>query len=336
MNIGRYIIRRILLGIVVLFGVVTLTFVVSRILPVDPVYAWIGAYGKERPYFIELMMAKYHLREPLWIQYFYYLGDTLTGNFGVSPISGHEISYDLSFRFPATFELTMVSLLVTMIAGILLGVISAIRKDTVIDHVVRTLALGVTAVPIFWFGIALQLIFSANLGWFPLTNQSDVTWTRITGFLFVDTLITGNVNAFLDGLRHIVLPALTVSACSIGIVARMTRASMLEVLNEDFVTMARSKGLPETAVVFRHVFRNAAIPPITVLGWTFASLLQGAIITETIFAWPGLGTYATSSIYQIDFPAVMAVTILAAINVVIVNLLTDLAALWADPRTRGT
>lgn len=336
MNMGRYIVTRIALGFLVFMGALTLTFLVSHVVPSNPVYAWAGRDARTfNPLFLKNLAIKYHLNEPLWTQYWLYLVDFFQGNLGTSPVTRHEVLYDLSVLFPATLELTTVSLIITIAIGIPFGIIAAIKKDSVIDHILRTYSLTGSAMPIFWFGVMLQIVFSVYVGWFPLGYRSEVTWSRITGFLFIDTLLTGNVPAFFDGFRHILLPAFVLSFSNTGLIVRMTRASMLEVLNQDYIQTAKSKGLPFRTIILKHAFKNASIVPITALAWDFATLLQGAVITETIFSWPGLGAYASAAVVQLDFPAIMGFTILASICVIVINLVTDVGVLWVDPRIKG-
>lgn len=333
MGLSSYLLKRIVLMFIVVFGLLSLTFIVSHVIPEDPVRAWAGE--KVRFQQLEVIRKRYHLDKPLWLQYIYYLQDLSQGNLGISPVTNRPVSSDLAFFFPATFELALLSLILVMALGIPLGVISALKRGTAIDHFLRVFSLTGTSMPIFWLGVMLQFVFYYSLGWLPLGGRIEVQWTRITGFLFLDTLITGNLNGFLEGLKHIIMPAFVLSFSSVGLIVRITRSSMLEVLGADYVRTARSKGLPRNVVVYRHALKNALIPALTALAWTFGNLLQGAIITETVFSWPGVGTYTAGAIYTLDFPAIMGFTILAGFSVVIVNLITDVLYVSIDPRIKA-
>ncbi len=332
MGLGRYIARRIALLFVVLFGLLSLTFIVSHVIPADPVRAWAGEKSVLQT--LDIVRKRYHLDQPLWIQYILYFQDLLQGNLGISPVTNRAVLWDLGYFFPATLELALLSLLLVIGIGIPLGVVSAVKRNKPIDHVLRIFSLTGTAMPIFWLAVMLQFVFYFQLGWFPLGGRISVQWTRITGFVFVDTVITGNLVGFADGLKHILLPAAVLAFTSVGFIVRITRSSMLEVLGTDYIRTARSKGVPENAVILRHALKNALIPPLTALGYTFGNLLQGAVITETVFNWPGLGTYAAGSITFLDFPAIMGFTIVAGLSVVIVNLVTDMLYVAIDPRIK--
>jgi len=332
LGFGRYVARRIALLFVVLFGLLSLTFVVSHVIPADPVRAWAGEKSVLQS--LDIVRRRYHLDQPLHIQYFLYFQDLLQGNLGISPVTNRAILWDLGFFFPATLELALIALFLVMAIGIPLGVLSATKRNKSVDHLLRIFSLTGTSMPIFWLAIMLQFVFYFQLGWFPLAGRISLPWTRITGFVFFDTLITGNLAGFADAVKHIVLPATVLAFTSIGFIVRITRSSMLEVLGADYVRTARSKGVPESSVILRHALKNALIPPLTALAYTFGNLLQGAVITETIFNWPGLGTYAAGSITFLDFPAIMGFTIIAGVSVTIVNLVTDMLYVAIDPRVR--
>jgi peptide/nickel transport system permease protein len=333
LGLGRYIARRILLLLVVLFGLLSLTFIVSHIIPSDPAHAWAGE--KSILSSLDVIRKRYHLDQPLWLQYILYFEDLLHGNLGISPVTNRPVFVDLVNFFPATLELSLVSLVLVMGIGIPLGVVSAIKRNKLLDHLLRIFSLTGVAMPIFWLAIMLQLIFYFELGWLPVGGRIGVPWTPITGFALVDTLITGNLVGFVDAVKHMILPASVLAFYSVGFIVRITRSSMLESLGTDYVRTARSKGVPENAVVLRHALKNALIPPITALGYTFGNMLQGAVITETVFSLPGLGTYAAGSITNLDFPAIMGFTIVAGISVAIVNLFIDMLYFAIDPRIKS-
>lgn len=331
LGLATYISKRMLLIIFVVFGLLTVVFIVARVIPIDPVHSWAG----ERVHYpgqLEKIRQKYHLDEPLWRQYIYYFEDLLRGDLGVSPATHRPIAWDLTKYFPATLELALISLVIVMGLGIPLGVISALKRETKIDYLLRSFSLLGTSMPTFWLGVILQFVFYYSLGWLPMGGRIGVEWTRITGFILFDTLVTGNLNGFLDAVRHMILPAFVLSFTAIGLIIRITRSSMLEVIGADYIRTARSKGLPERVVNYKHALKNALIPPLTALAYTFVFLLQGAVIVEVIFSWPGLGTYSVGSILQLDFPAIMGVTLIAGISSVIVNLITDILYTRIDPR----
>jgi peptide/nickel transport system permease protein len=221
-----------------------------------------------------------------------------------------------------------------MVLGIPLGVISALKRNKKTDYLVRSLSLLGASVPTFWLGVMLQFVFYFSFGWLPLGGRIGVEWTRVTGFVLLDTLIGGNFSGFLDALRHMILPAAVLSFAAIGLIIRITRSSMLEVLGADYIRTAKAKGIPEHAINYRHALKNALIPPLTALAYTFVFLLQGAVIVEVIFSWPGLGTYSVGSITQLDFPAIMGFTLVAGLSCVIINLITDVLYVRIDPRIK--
>ena len=332
MGLRSYVLRRLGLMIIVLWGLITITFIVSHVIPVDPVALWAGE--KARMQELDIIRKRYHLDEPLWRQYIYFFQDLLQGNLGISPVTNRPVLQDLTYFFPATFELALLSLTIVMALGILFGVFSALKRGSITDHLLRIYSLTGTSMPIFWLGVILQFVLYYSLDWLPLGGRIDAQWTRITGFVLLDTLIAGNLHGFLDAFKHMIMPAFCLSFSSMGLVVRITRSSMLEVLGADYIRTAKSKGLPKNVVIYKHALKNALIPPLTALAWTFGNLLQGAMITETVFSWPGMGNYAASAIYTLDFPAVMGFTVLAGISVVVVNFITDLLYLFIDPRIR--
>ena len=242
---------------------------------------------------------------------------------------------DLRQTLPATIELTVVAMTLSILLGIPLGVLSAVRRDSVLDQVTRVISLVGTSMPIFWLGLVALLIFYARLGWAPPPGRLSAALAAppmVTGFLLIDALLAGRPAVALDALRHLVLPAAVLSTYNLGILARLMRGSTLDVLGEDYVRTARAKGLAEGAVTLRHAARNALIPVVTVIGLSFGRLLSGAVIIESVFAWPGLGSYAFRTATSLDFPAIMGVGIVVATVYVLANLLVDVAYALIDPR----
>jgi peptide/nickel transport system permease protein len=274
------------------------------------------------------------LDRPLPEQYLVYLSNLAHGDLGTSIITKRPVRDDLADYFPATLELTLWSALMIVAIGVPLGVISATRRGGWIDLLSRILATLWVALPVFWFGLLLQLIFYLRLGWLPAGDRLDsaIVLPRITGIVTLDAILHGNPTALLDALKHLVLPVVTLALARVAIVSRMTRAGMLEVLGADFVRTARAKGLRERAVIYRHALHNAALPVLTTFGTQIGFLLGGAILVEVIFQWPGMGRYAVSSITSVDFPAIMGVTLASATTFVLINLLVDLAYMLVDPR----
>jgi len=327
-----YVIRRLITFLPTIIGVTLLTFVIARVIPANPARLWAGGV-KAKPEVIEMLEKKYHLNEPVIVQYFYYLKDILTGDWGLSPVTHRSILADIKTYFPATVELAIFSLLLVMIIGIPLGIISALKKDTWIDHVVRVIAISGASVPVFWLGILLQWIFYYHMGILPATGRGIAPSKTFTGLYLLDSLLCGEIDVFLDNLRHLVLPGLTLAYPSIGLVARITRGSMLDVLSAEYIDYAQVRGL-KPSFVFKHILKNASIPIVTILGLIFGWLLSGAVITETVFSWPGIGTYAVGSITNMDYPAIMGVTLLIGLVYVFVNFIVDLIYALIDPRIR--
>lgn len=331
-----YIARRAFAVIPVLLGVSILTFTLSHVIPASPETLWAGG-EKARPEQVERLRELYHLDEPLPVQYFYYLKSLLSGDLGISPTTNRPVIQDIATYAPATFELALVSMLLSVIIAIPLGVISAVRENTLVDHVTRVVSLAGVSVPVFWLGLAVQLVFYYKLGLIPAAGRLSM-WLdppqRITGMFLVDSALTGNWEVFKDALAHILAPAIILAYQSIALLARLVRSSMLEVLSQDYVRTARGKGLRGWRVVYIHALRNALIPTITVLGLRFGYILAGAVLTETVFAWPGMGRYSVEALSSLDYPAIMGFAQLVALCIVIANLLVDVVYGLVDPRIR--
>jgi peptide/nickel transport system permease protein len=309
-----------------------LIFVITHLIPADPAKFAAGLDATADQ--IEQTKRSLGLDRPLPEQYLVYLSNLAHGDLGTSIITKRPVRDDLADYFPATLELTLWSALMIVVIGVPLGVISATRRGGWFDLLSRILATVWVALPVFWFGLLLQLIFYLRLGWLPAGDRLDsaIVLPRITGIVTLDAILRGNPTALLDALKHLVLPVVTLALARVAIVSRMTRAGMLEVLGADFVRTARAKGLRERAVIYRHALHNAALPVLTTFGTQIGFLLGGAILVEVIFQWPGMGRYAVSSITSVDFPAIMGVTLASATTFVLINLLVDLAYMLVDPR----
>jgi peptide/nickel transport system permease protein len=327
-----------LLLIPVLLGVSLFVFSLTRIAG-NPAAAYITE--RMTPDQIKAIEAQFHLNDPVYIQYFYWLNGIVHGNWGYSPTASLPVTEAIAVYFPATFELTMVSMIIAVVLGIALGTISAVRKDTPADHATRIMALSGVSLPIFWLGLMLKFVFAFELPWLPLGGRYDILLVlrqpaihQYTGFWLIDTFLNGNFTLFSDGVWHIILPAVTLAFGSIAIITRIMRSSMLEVMSLDYVRTARSKGLPERLVIRKHARRNALIPTTTIIGLSFGGLLGGAVLTETIFDWPGLGRWAASATLSNDWASILGFTLLTAVIYVLVNLIVDVLYAYLDPRVR--
>ena len=319
--------------VAVLIGVSIITFAISHVIPADPVVAALGDHARDDQ--IAAFRAEYGLDKPVVDQYVIYGRGLLQGNLGISIRTRRPVADDLRDFFPATLELSLAALLVSILFGIPAGMVSSLARNHWPDNLVRVFSLLGGSLPIFWLGLILIGIFYTQLGWLPGGGRIDQFTNPpqpITGLFVLDSLLTGNLPALQSSVLHLILPAFTLGYYSTAIIARIMRSSMLEVLNQDYIRTARAKGLRERAVVVRHGLRNALIPTMTIIGVTFGSLLSGAVLTETIFTWPGLGRYATASAINLDFPAVMGVTLLAAVVYVLANLVVDISYHLLDPR----
>ena len=333
MRFLAFVVRRIVGIAAVMIGVSVITFAISHVIPTDPAAAALGDHATDEQ--IAAFRAEYHLDRPLPEQYLTYVTGIVHGDLGKSIRTRRPVLDDLVDSFPATLELSFTALLVSILVGVPAGVWSAISRGRLPDIVVRLLALAGGSIPVFWLGLIVIGLGYSQLGWFPGGGRIDSFVSPPpprTGLFVVDSLIAGDLDALKSSLLHLVLPAFTLGYFSTAVVARMTRSSMLEVLGQDYMRTARAKGLRERVIVLRHGLRNALIPTITIIGLTFGSLLSGAVLTETIFSWPGLGRYATASAVSLDFPAVLGVTLLAAFVYPVANLLVDVAYFWLDPR----
>ena len=335
MTLLSYLLRRLVGFAAVLIGVSIITFGLSHLVPTDPAVVALGDHATDEQ--IDAFREKYGLNKPVPEQYWIYVTNLIQGDLGISLRTRRPVADDLHDFFPATFELSLTALILSILIGIPAGVVSATARNRLPDHVVRIVSLIGGSVPIFWLGLILIGFFYGRLGWLPGGARIDKFIPpppMVTGLFTVDSLLAGNSEAFWSSVHHLLLPALALGYFSTAIIARMMRSSMLEVLNQQYVLAARAKGLRQGKVVWRHAARNALIPTATTIGVTFGSLLSGAVLTETIFSWPGLGRYATSSAINLDFPAVMGVTLLAALVYTATNLIVDVGYQWLDPRIR--
>lgn len=318
----------------VLLGVSIVVFFMVRAIPGDPAQIMLGQQATQEQ--VQQIRENMGLDKPIFVQYGLFLKDALRGDLGDSIVTGRPVTTELLTRLPATLELTAFAMLIAILVGIPVGVISAVRQYSLLDKTTSVLALTGISMPIFWLAMILVVIFGVNLELLPFPGRLDPTTgiTAITGLVLVDSLLTLNFAGFWDGLLHLIMPALALATIPMAVIMRMTRSSMLEVMNEDYVRTARAKGVVPWRVVFKHALRNAMLPTITVIGLQTGLLMGGAIITETIFSWPGIGLYTYNSISSRDYASVQGVVLYAALLFVLVNLLVDILYAVLDPRVR--
>lgn len=334
----KYIFKRLALALLVLFGVAVITFFLSRVVPGDPAAMWVGAKPTQEQ--LDLARAELGLDRPLPVQFLSYMAGLAKGDLGVSLRTRRSVLEEVTRRYAATFELVTLSILISLCLGIPIGILSATRKDKPVDHGSRALSICGVAMPVFWLGMILQMILHGNLDLFPLQGRiasqvlADNPIEKLTGFYLLDSLLTGNWIALESALLHIALPAMAMSFASLAIVTRMSRSSMLEVMKEDFIQTSQAYGVSRRTILFKYALKNALIPTITVVGLAYGLMLGGSVVVESIFDWPGLGSYAVLSITTNDFPAIMGVTLTFALTYVTINLLVDLIYFLVDPRIK--
>jgi ABC-type dipeptide/oligopeptide/nickel transport system permease component len=332
----EFIIRRLLTSIFVLVGVSMITFLLARVVPSDPAELYIGP--KARAEDIVRVRKLLGLDRPLPIQYLYYMRDLLHGDLGTSIGTKRPVLQEILDRGPASLELLFTGMLLAALIGVPLGVLSARWQGKTLDVFVRTISILGVSMPAFYLGLMFQIVFFRNLHLLPLSGQisNNLRFTHpvqsITNFLLVDSLLTGNWIALKDISLHLILPALTLAAYPIGLIARMTRAAMLEVLEQDYIRTARAYGIKDVIVTYVYALKNAISPTLTVIGLTVAFALTGTFFVEVIFHWPGLGQFTVNSLLNIDYPAIMGMTLFGATAYVIINLVVDILQAWIDPR----
>jgi peptide/nickel transport system permease protein len=321
---------------VTFLGLLLITFLISHVVSVDPVLAVVGDRASKATY--DKMFIEMGLDKPLWQQFLIYLEKVLTGDFGKSFLTKKPIIDDLARAFPATLELATLSILIGTLIGVPLGVLSAVKANTLTDQIVRVLGLVGYSAPIFWLGLLGLLVFYARLGWVAGPGRIDIAYeyniSPATGLLLLDSAMQGQWEAFRNVFSHIILPATLLGYTSLAYISRMTRSFMLTELGQEYIITARVKGVPEWRIIWVHALRNAAVPLVTVIALSYASLLEGSVLTETVFAWPGLGLYLTNSLQVADMNAVLGGTLLIGAIFIGLNLLSDLLYTLLDPRVR--
>ncbi|MEI8324776.1 MAG: ABC transporter permease [Betaproteobacteria bacterium] len=317
-------------------GLLAVTFFIGRVIPVDPVLAIVGDHASERVF--ARVREELGLNKPLWEQFYIYVRKVLHGDFGTSVLTSNPVLQDIARTFPATLELATLGILIGAGIGVPLGVWAAVRRGGLVDQLVRVVGLIGYSVPIFWLGLMALVLFYARLGWVGGPGRLDVAFEYsvkpVSGILLLDAAMAGEWEAFGNALTHLLLPASLLGYFSLAYISRMTRSFMLNELSQEYVVAARAKGLSETRIIWHHALRNAMVPLVTVIALSYAGLLEGSVLTETVFAWPGLGLYLTNSLQNADMNAVLGSTIVVGSVFIGLNLLSDLLYQWLDPRTR--
>ncbi|MDI6910937.1 ABC transporter permease [Nocardioides sp.] len=335
----KFIAKRVFASAVVMLTITVLTFLMARVVPSNPAVIYAGP--KASPETLDRIQSELGLDKPLLVQFFDYLGGLLHGDFGDSLATKQSVLPDLLERLPATLELIATAMTIATVLGVALGVLAARRRSGALDGSIRFLCIGGISMPAFWLGLILQVIFVGKLGVLPATGQfsTEITYSNpletITHFALLDCVLTGNWVALQDGLEHLVLPAVTLAAYPLGLIARMTRASMLESLDQDYALTARAYGLSPRSIVWRLTLKNALSAPLTIIGLSVAYMLTGTFFVEVVFNWPGLGQYATQAMLAVDYPVIMAITLLGAAGYLLTNFAVDLLQAKLDPRTRS-
>lgn len=318
-------------------GLLAVTFFIGRIIPIDPVLAMLGDRAPASAY--ARVRAELGLDLPLYQQFYIYVSKALTGDFGTSVLTTHPVMEDIRRVFPATIELATLGTLIGSFIGVPLGVLAAVKRGSLVDQIVRIIGLIGYSVPIFWLGLIALVLFYARLHWVAYPGRIDIvyeyTFTPNSGFYLFDALWQGEWDVFRDLMRHIILPAGLLGYFSLAYISRMTRSFMLNELSQEYIVAARAKGLSETRIIWFHALRNAAVPLVTVIALSYAGLLEGSVLTETIFSWPGLGLYITNSLQNADMNAVLGGTIVVGSVFIAINIFTDLIYRTLDPRTKS-
>ena len=331
----RFLLTRLAMLIPTFLGVTIVAFAFIRLIPGDPIEVMVGERGID-PDRHAYLLAELGYDKPLWQQYLIYLGDLFQGDLGKSVVTKQPVLEEFFTLFPATVELGLCAIIMAVVIGLPVGILAGIKRGTAYDHAVMGVTLTGFSMPIFWLGPLLIILFSGSLGWTPVSGRINVLYffEPVTGFMLIDSLLSGEKGAFTSTLSHLILPTIVLGTIPMAVIARQTRSAMLEVLGEDYVRTARAKGLPPLRVVGLHALRNALIPVVTVIGLQVGVLLAGAILTETIFSWPGIGKWMVDSIFRRDYPSVQGGLLMIAAIVMTVNLIVDLLYGLINPRIR--
>lgn len=330
----KYILKRLALLVPVIIGVSVLVFLVMHVFTTDPASIILGQHATSEQ--VEKLREELGLNKPLYVQYWMFIRGVFHGNFGNSLITKTSVTKEILSRFPATIELALAAIIIASVFGILMGILSAVKQNSIVDYISMLVSLLGVSMPIFWLGLMLIVLFSVKLHLLPVSGRISIGMepVHITGLYMLDSLISGNMVAFKDSFKHLILPAVALASYSTAIIARMTRSTMLEIIKQDYIRTARAKGLFEKAVILKHALRNALIPVTTVIGLQLGSLLGGAVLTETVFSWPGVGSYTIDAILKSDYPVVQGTVMILATVFVLVNLAVDLLYAYLDPRIK--
>ncbi|WP_310620239.1 ABC transporter permease subunit [Flexibacterium corallicola] len=333
----RLILKKLGLLLPTFIGVTLTSFFFIRLLPGDPILLLAGERGVSAERYQELMV-QFGYDKPIWQQYLEFLGKIFQGDLGTSIVTKQPVLTEFFALFPATVELSLCAIIFAIVLGLPAGIIAAVKRGKTLDHTVMSTALVGYSMPIFWWGLLLIILFSGMLQWTPVSGRiSFLYWIEpVTGFMLIDTLLSGEKGAFLSAVQHLILPTIVLGTIPLAVIARQTRSAMLEVLDEDYVRTARAKGLSKFAVVGVHALRNALIPVITIIGLQIGVMFAGAILTETIFSWPGIGKWMVDSIFRRDYPVVQGGLLMIAIIIMVVNLVVDLTYGLINPKIRHT
>lgn len=317
-------------------GLLAITFFIGRVIPIDPVLAVVGDRASNAVY--EAARVSMGLDQPLYVQFVQYVGNVLTGNFGMSVSTGRPVIVDIQRFFPATLEMATIGIIIGVVLGVPLGVIAASRQGSWVDQIIRVVGLLGYSMPAFWLGLVGLALFYARLRWVGGPGRLDIFYDGlvppVTGLLLVDSLLAGDLDIFWNAVTHLVLPASVLGFFSLAYIARMTRSFMLDQLNQEFVTTARVKGVPERVVIWRHAFNPIRVPLITVIGLSYAGLLEGSVMIETVFSWPGIGNYLTTALLNADMNAVLGSTLVIGAVFIFINKISDVLYRVLDPRAR--
>lgn len=328
--------RRLALMLLVLVGVTALTFLIAHAIPGDPARLLAGQRASDEV--VAQIRRTHGLDQPLPVQYARYMAGLLRGDLGLSIRTGRPVAQDLARFFPATLELVGAAMLLAVVVGVPLGVVSAARQNSWVDHLSRGVSVAGVSMPLFWLGLVALAVLYGKMGWLPGSGRLSpfaAAPPPVTGLYLVDTALASDWAAWRDALGHLLMPAGCLAFVHVGLVARQVRAGLLEVLHQDYIRTARAYGVPPRRVLYRHAMRNALVPALTVVGLALGDLLAGAVVTETVFAWPGMGSYVVDSIASLDFPAIMGFTVVVAVGYTVINLVVDLLTLQLDPRIRA-
>jgi ABC-type dipeptide/oligopeptide/nickel transport system permease component len=331
----QFLIRRLISTALLLTGIFALTFTLARILPGDPARLLAGARASQDV--VDKVRDKYGLDDPILVQFYHYVMNLFNGDLGISIVSRRPVLDDILQYFPATLELVLATFAIASVMGILIGMVIAIRARTLVDHGGRAFAIAGLSVPDFWIAILAQLLFYSTLAWFPFGGRLPTGMVPpefITGLYTIDALVAGQFDLFRKAVWHLILPASVLSLASTGLLVRIVRASVLDVLNQDYIRMARAKGISAFRLYFRHVLSNAMLPIVTFMGLLFGFLLSGAVLVELVFNWPGIGRYTANAISSTDYNAIMGITVVVSTSYLFINLFVDLLYSKLDPRVK--